>query len=314
MSKFQIFGLLLVALSLSPITAAQTHASEADRALELLTLSVDCKTDPTEKHGGAIETYPPSPITEYEITSTQFLGDKDLLKLRYTYWNVKHNAKRNETSQRVSESKTTAKFSDLDERRLSIRVGRFVDFRCAPGKDGCIVSEHTNYDCDGLSDCRRGEQKNTQTLSLSRSSIYACSEQSANQIKLTLEILASDARGSTLSVAQSESVWLHNGSEVVMSADGNKRIIRYSKPRAGLVSEGVDTGTILFDGEISNDTLRGEAYRFSKKCGSRKYEVSGHIVDSSEIKLQGRVGKLGQNCSIAGSMTDELLFTFVESQ
>src|SRR5215510_2489160 len=80
---------------------------------------------------------------------------------------------------------------------------------------------------------------------------------------------------------RADSFWNHNGSEMRLRADGNRRTIVYERPRAGIASQGVERGTVLFEGRISGvaGEYSGTSYVFSKGCGKQAYAVTGELQD-----------------------------------
>ena len=125
---------------------------------------------------------------------------------------------------------------------------------------------------------------------------------SGNDISNISEALSPDQ-------ADSSNFWSHNGSVVKLYASGNKRSFYYEKPRAGLP---VSEGQLLFYGFRDGANYTGTANRFSSKCGTVSYAVSGTVAPSQTmIRLTGMAPKRDQNCNIVGEFKDELVFQFL---
>lgn len=93
--------------------------------------------------------------------------------------------------------------------------------------------------------------------------------------------------------------WTLNGSTLVLTVDGDVWTFRYLEPRQGLVEEGVRRGTLLFKGREDETGLVGTAYRFSKRCGARAYEVRGEFDLDGTLTLAGAGPRgLGRSCEV----------------
>ncbi|SEO22866.1 hypothetical protein SAMN05216227_10663 [Pseudorhodobacter antarcticus] len=101
----------------------------------------------------------------------------------------------------------------------------------------------------------------------------------------------------------------HNGSTMEVQMCDNELYISYSRPKASLSKIGVRSGTMLFEGTISNiGAVSGVAYRFSADCGDIAYNVDGAIRPNS-ILLSGQAPVRNKKCQITKKGYDELLFT-----
>jgi len=117
--------------------------------------------------------------------------------------------------------------------------------------------------------------------------------------------------GLCATAAQADSLWDHNGSVMSLEASAADRKFVYSVPRAGLP---VKVGTVLFSGKRIGDEYAGTAHRFSSKCPVRSYPVRGPVAeDQKTITLQGQAPRIDDNCKVAGSFQDTLIFTLQES-
>jgi hypothetical protein len=87
-----------------------------------------------------------------------------------------------------------------------------------------------------------------------------------------------------------ESKWNHNGSTMSLSASGEEVKFYYFQPRAGIIAEGVKSGTLLFSGQISGDRVFGTAYLFDRRCAEGfPYRVSGDVMNGMrKIVMSGQ--------------------------
>lgn len=103
--------------------------------------------------------------------------------------------------------------------------------------------------------------------------------------------------------------WTLNGSTLVLTVDGDVWTFRYLEPRQGLVEEGVRRGTLLFKGREDETGLIGTAYRFSKRCGARAYEVRGEFHPEGTLTLEGAGPRgLGRSCEV--TQTEDYVLDF----
>jgi hypothetical protein len=119
--------------------------------------------------------------------------------------------------------------------------------------------------------------------------------------------------------AYADSFWDHNGSQMRLTASGQARTIIYEVPRSGIVSQGVEPGTVLFEGNISEGGVgdySGTAYVFSKRCGRLAYEVTGELQnDGTQIALRGQTPRRDRStCEVLEYREDNLIFKFVRSE
>lgn len=105
--------------------------------------------------------------------------------------------------------------------------------------------------------------------------------------------------------------WMHNGSRMVLVAEGTRRTFAYLQPREGLARIGVAPGTVLFIGERSGNRYFGVARRFSERCGYRAYSVGGEARDERTVVMGGTAPSINaRTCAPTGSFADRLEFTF----
>lgn len=121
-----------------------------------------------------------------------------------------------------------------------------------------------------------------------------------------------------VATAGADSIWNHNGSEMRLRADGDRRTIVYERPRTLVARQGVVRGTVLFEGRISGPAgeYSGTAYVFSARCGKQSYAVTGELQnDGRRIFLSGEAPRRDTStCAVQGSREDELAFDFVRSE
>ncbi|MEZ5669531.1 MAG: hypothetical protein R3F55_19255 [Alphaproteobacteria bacterium] len=120
----------------------------------------------------------------------------------------------------------------------------------------------------------------------------------------------------------SESVWDHNGSEMLWEAYGDQRVVSYLAPRSGL---SVEPGTILFEGRRVDDgvpgtpdVLEGYARTFRQGCPPAEYWVSGPILEETHVVLTGPAPvRAGSGCAITGysntSSNATLVFSYLRN-
>lgn len=106
------------------------------------------------------------------------------------------------------------------------------------------------------------------------------------------------------------STWTHNRSIMSVLLDRGNLKIYYEEPRAGMMNEGVRSGTLLFDGRASNDQVSGTAYVFDQRCGKFPYQVSGELSNGARrLFMTGRAPtSLSESCQVINYRDDSLLF------
>jgi hypothetical protein len=107
------------------------------------------------------------------------------------------------------------------------------------------------------------------------------------------------------------SYWSHNGSSLYLMAEGDRRRFYYETPRPGMAGQGVERGTLLFDGQKVGNNYQGTAYVFDRQCGKFPYAVSGAVTEGSpRIVLYGRAPEPDASCKIGGYRVDTLVFDY----
>lgn len=93
-----------------------------------------------------------------------------------------------------------------------------------------------------------------------------------------------------LPVVAQESAWNHKGSLMKLARSGDEVMIKFLDPKHTLLKQGVQRGTVLFQGTLAADnSLKGSAFAFRQGCDPAKYNVSGRfdpksLLESFEIE------------------------------
>jgi len=91
--------------------------------------------------------------------------------------------------------------------------------------------------------------------------------------------------------------WLHNGSQVRIVAEGNRRRIVYVRPSRRLANIGVAKGDPVFEGTREGNRYIGQAFVYSKKCATRKFKVDGRVHDGERrVVVFGRKPIRDRDC------------------
>jgi hypothetical protein len=118
--------------------------------------------------------------------------------------------------------------------------------------------------------------------------------------------------GNLGTIIKKASLWSHNGSSIVLVADGPGRRFYYDNPRTGMLSLGVRNGTLLFEGVRRGDSYQGTAYVFSSGCQPMAFPVTGTVLPGDkEVVLSGNAPKR-QKCQVVGRNEATLRFTFIK--
>lgn len=113
--------------------------------------------------------------------------------------------------------------------------------------------------------------------------------------------------------------WLHNESKMGLyflddetNSEGHTDVeIRYIEPRAGLVEQGVEQGTLLFNGTTNNKgDYQGIARLFAKHCGDpMEYAVTGSAHGEHRLVFESQ-RPVRRNCQQTGeTVFEELEFS-----
>lgn len=103
-------------------------------------------------------------------------------------------------------------------------------------------------------------------------------------------------------------IYGHNGSqmEVIWCDEGVN--IAYDRPRSGLRKHGVNSGTILFEGQSNGIAIYGTARVFNRICGEAAYEVEGDIT-ANRIVMRGKAPvRDTSTCGIKRYRDDTMVF------
>lgn len=107
--------------------------------------------------------------------------------------------------------------------------------------------------------------------------------------------------------AVTQSVWDHNGSDMLLRADGQRRVFTYLKPRPGIAQAGVKEGDLLIAGKRVGFRFEGTAYIFKPGCPPAGYFVSGQIdpQKQTELVLTGKAPvRVNNGCNVIGYTAD----------
>ena len=111
--------------------------------------------------------------------------------------------------------------------------------------------------------------------------------------------------------ASGVSRWMHNGSVMRLTAEGNRRFFHYETPRVGMLKAGAKSGTLLFEGVRLGDRYTGQAYIFRKGCEPHPYIVEGEVsADERRIALRGKAPRLDKTCTVTSTRDDVLIFIY----
>lgn len=103
--------------------------------------------------------------------------------------------------------------------------------------------------------------------------------------------------------------WTHNGSVMLIEAEGDTRRIVYMNPREGLRRAGVSGDMMLFEGSRQGSRYEGTARWFSRACGPQTFPVSGTVnADESRIELSGEAPRIDAACKVTGTRREQLVF------
>lgn len=119
----------------------------------------------------------------------------------------------------------------------------------------------------------------------------------------------------SVSGAQADSCWDHNGSVVRLVDKGLQRQFIYEVPQGTLVNAGVTRGTLLFVGLNRGDYFAGTARVFSRFCPADplEYYVEGPVTHNPlQVTISG-VRDSNRQCRSTGALVqDTLVFTYLE--
>ena len=115
--------------------------------------------------------------------------------------------------------------------------------------------------------------------------------------------------------AAADSFWDHNGSLMRLVARGSDRWLSYEAPRQGMVDQGVQPGTLFFNGRRAGNSYHGTARVFSRNCAEpMTFPISGTVFNEQTIVLEG-LRPVFSNCRPTGQMKNErLVFTYISAQ
>jgi len=118
---------------------------------------------------------------------------------------------------------------------------------------------------------------------------------------------------------RAESIWNHNGSTMMLEANGNIVAFTYLQPRNLMAAQGVERGTVLFSGrrsrggDLDDWGYSGTAYIFSARCGKHSFSVKGSDLwdPFPKISLTGKAPRIDQQtCRQTGEREENLVFEY----
>jgi Sel1 repeat len=130
-----------------------------------------------------------------------------------------------------------------------------------------------------------------------------CDSEIAPVANSTQSILQSPAKSSS-------TYWDYNESILELIADGPSRKFYYYSPRPSLDPVGVKRGTLAFDGKRTGNKYSGNAYVFSRYCGSLAFPVTGTVSDEErKVQFSGMVPRRNSSCAVVESTNQTFEFS-----
>jgi hypothetical protein len=105
-------------------------------------------------------------------------------------------------------------------------------------------------------------------------------------------------------------IWDFKGSQVALTSEGDIKHIKYEVPRPELIISGVSEGTLLFEGRDDGNRYAGKAFVFSRKCGTRSFDVTGAIEQSASkvtLTLTGDRTEIDADCHPTDKVKHDVL-------
>lgn len=120
--------------------------------------------------------------------------------------------------------------------------------------------------------------------------------------------------GISTSSASTITEWSHNGSVMTTSWTDTTIKILYKEPRKEMQDAGARSGSVLVEGIITGDDIKGTAKIFAGRCGSFTYPVQGRFShDNRKISLKGFAPVVDRsNCKTLRTVTDLLEFNYID--
>jgi hypothetical protein len=82
-----------------------------------------------------------------------------------------------------------------------------------------------------------------------------------------------------------DTAWIHKGSLMKLVHTGNEVMIKYLHPRPSLHKDGIQRGTVLFQGTLQEDkSLKGSVFSFREGCDPVSYDATGRFDPRSLLE------------------------------
>jgi hypothetical protein len=110
-----------------------------------------------------------------------------------------------------------------------------------------------------------------------------------------------------------QSLWVVDKSTVYLEPTGDKRQFFLIDPSLELISQGAQSGWLLFDGQkTDNMSYKGKLFVFAGRCGTRHYDASGPITnDDQTVTLVGLAPRIDPvTCLQIDEQERTLVFNF----
>ncbi|MBI1203214.1 MAG: protein kinase [Rhodopseudomonas sp.] len=112
--------------------------------------------------------------------------------------------------------------------------------------------------------------------------------------------------------------WSANGSviqAVPYDKDPGRRTYNYQIPSADQRSQGVQPGSLFFEGRRVDKEYKGVAYQYSSRCGRLQYPVAGTISeDERSVSLTGAAPVPDVNCNVAYYENRQLVLVYHDKE
>lgn len=164
-------------------------SEETDRAIELLKLAMDCRSQPVIAGSETDK--------RQTINLNEFLGDKTLYFVRWTRLSSVHEIVSNISRQQNTIIESKVLFSELDPKSIELQASNTLAIGCVERKS-CVDVKWGKVECGGRQSTNCGTvPTKMEPLDKQKAAVaifYVCSRESFNRAKLALEVLIDSAR------------------------------------------------------------------------------------------------------------------------